>query len=771
MVLLLSVASTIILIQIESRQNTLKNESNKTESSYFEKQITNLVWGSIAIDVLVVTVLLSFIFFKNKRSGDTVLDEGVEDLDDILKFISDTELIGYWQSDNKGKTNISNNCYQLFGIDKDNNSFIFLSNQITILISQLEKKETGFSFTEFSYEHPINGDLALTGIAYRKSNTSKIFGMFFEGANKIEKRNLEKKSNELINWQKNIDIPFVIFKPIYNNEGEIIDFIYKKTNSLFYKLLEFQNNNLGLTKYSENQLLGEIDLILTEVKDINEKHSILINTYNPNIDKYFTLRFIFLDKLRIAVLIEDHTKVISHINTIEKNLDLYKTIFELIDFPTIIIDSEKLIIHHCNTAAVQLFQAKSKEALCEIDFELLSPIVQENDINSLDLIKSTIVNLKKNQINTYDNWKFVKTNGEQFIANLRFFIPENSSDKQICITINNISHFSKIKENYEKSQKWLQTIMDSVLSHIVVKDVYGKIIACNNAYKETFGNKSSVIIGKYNEEIYTEDEAIAIKEIDNEIIKLGFERTYEQQLYTNDNKKRIFLITKNPLKDENGKVYAIVAHGTDISVIKTLENKLYHAQLEATIANNAKSVFLANMSHEIRTPINAIIGYSELLKKRDYDEKTKDYINSIYSSGNSLLGLINHVLELSKIEAGKIEVNKEFTDMINVFNSMKDIFKLKAEQKGIELLFEIKNNPDIWFNIDLQKLKQVLTNLISNAIKFTKKGFVKVIFNYNLLPDNMSDVEIKVIDTGVGISDTDYKKLFKPFSPEFRTFL
>ena len=182
-------------------------------------------------------------------------------------------------------------------------------------------------------------------------------------------------------------------------------------------------------------------------------------------------------------------------------------------------------------------------------------------------------------------------------------------------------------------------------------------------------------------------------------------------------------------------------------------------------ANKAKSIFLANVSHEIRTPMNAVIGFSELLMNQIDDPIQKNYLESIKTSGSSLLHIINDILDLSKIEAGKMDVNPEPTSINNIFEDIKNIFSLKAHQKGINLIFETDDISGYLFNIDELRVSQILLNLIGNAIKFTNKGHVKICSNI-LLNDKKKKsctLNIHVEDTGIGITDDALYTIFESF--------
>jgi PAS domain S-box-containing protein len=212
-----------------------------------------------------------------------------------------------------------------------------------------------------------------------------------------------------------------------------------------------------------------------------------------------------------------------------------------------------------------------------------------------------------------------------------------------------------------------------------------------------------------------------------------------------------------------GEVTQFMGTLLDITAEREVQRRLEEAVHEAEEANKAKSIFLANMSHEIRTPLNSIIGFSELLNHTIKDDKKRSQIASIRNSGRSLLKIINDILDLSKIEADKMVVEREAINVFQVVTDVCSIFEPNIAEKNLQLTIESDIVDDMPLLLDETRLRQILFNLVGNAIKFTFRGGISVGIHHEEKEEKTVDLKISIGDTGMGISDDQLEAIFEPF--------
>ena len=328
-----------------------------------------------------------------------------------------------------------------------------------------------------------------------------------------------------------------------------------------------------------------------------------------------------------------------------------------------------------------------------------------------------------------------------------------------------VTRQKQAEQGLARERDLLKTIIDNVPDLIYVKDRAGRFVTANAALLRLLKLDSPAeLVGK-NDYDFSPPELACNYVADDQIVM----RTRESLLDREESHKAksgddIWLLTtKVPLVDEHGVVNGVVGIGHDITARKQAEREILNAKEVADRANRAKSDFLANMSHEIRTPMNAIIGMTELVLDTKLDDYQRKYLSMVEESGDALLGVINDVLDFSKIEAGKLELEERAFDLRESLGDAIGSFAPRAHEKHLELAFRVDPHVPRFVVGDAGRLRQVMNNLIGNAVKFTHAG--EVLVHVSDLPATQGEVrlEISVRDTGIGIPKEKHGAIFGEF--------
>lgn len=310
-------------------------------------------------------------------------------------------------------------------------------------------------------------------------------------------------------------------------------------------------------------------------------------------------------------------------------------------------------------------------------------------------------------------------------------------------------------------------ILNKIIDSVFIVDVEGNIKVFNTASERIFGYTSSEIMGTKAYKLFDEESQNLFKSYlelylnfgdAEEEGDIGFET--ELKGIKNDGKVFDLNLGMSKIEDENG-ARAIICIMSDITQKKKEHQNLIEAKEAAEQANIAKSDFLANMSHELRTPMNGIMGLSELILDTNLSEEQSEYAKIIYNSSENLLSILNDILDLSKIEAGMVELDENVVDLSSMIDELKELYNPAVKEKNLGAIkIDIDESLPNLVQADLNKISQIFRNLINNAIKFTEEGGIAIEAK---LEEQNNFIKFSVIDTGIGIAPERQKNIFEKF--------
>ncbi len=315
----------------------------------------------------------------------------------------------------------------------------------------------------------------------------------------------------------------------------------------------------------------------------------------------------------------------------------------------------------------------------------------------------------------------------------------------------------------------VRTAFDTLAEGLLVLDPQGRIVLANQAFGEVVGQRGDDLIGKPATSFHWTNQVEArfhSAETPWAASLADARVRHNVMMYLADagGKRRAFMVNCSPVPGAGGKPAGVLVSLDDVTELEEKEIELRLARDDAQAANRAKSDFLANMSHEIRTPMNAILGFTELLR-RGYQHSAQDarkYLDIIHGSGKHLLELINDILDLSKVEAGRLDVERIPCAAHGVVQEVVRFMNVRAQEKGVALRVEFAQALPATVLTDASRLRQIVTNLLGNALKFTSQGAVNVVMRMqSTQPD--AALMIDITDTGIGIAADKLEAIFEPF--------
>ena len=320
---------------------------------------------------------------------------------------------------------------------------------------------------------------------------------------------------------------------------------------------------------------------------------------------------------------------------------------------------------------------------------------------------------------------------------------------------------AKLDQRLRDQQFYVRSLIEFNIDAIMTTDPQGIVTDVNKQMEVLTGCTRDELIGAPFKNYYT-DPARAEAGIKRALAK-GKVTDYELTARSRDGTETVVSYNATTFYDRDRKLQGVYAAARDITERKRLDLTLQEKNIELIHATRKKSEFLATMSHEIRTPMNAVIGLAQLALETELNTQQHNYLSKILDSSRSLLGILNDVLDYSKIEAGKLQLEKREFDLESVFQNTIGLFSIGAEIKGIELAFDIAQDVPHRLIGDSLRMRQVLNNIVGNAIKFTEHGHVQVTARCLLLQKDEVHLEFSVRDTGIGMTEGQLSRLFHEF--------
>ncbi len=312
----------------------------------------------------------------------------------------------------------------------------------------------------------------------------------------------------------------------------------------------------------------------------------------------------------------------------------------------------------------------------------------------------------------------------------------------------------------------VEALLDTIPNAIFYKGADSRFLGCNVAYETIFGVQRAEFIGKTVLDL--DYLPLAVREAyqaeDLQVIAQGSRVARSEDLRFSDGLVHNTLYAVNGFRNPDGTPAGLIGIVVDVTELKTAEQAAIKASEAALAAADAKALFLANMSHEIRTPMNAILGLTQLVLQMELPDRQRGYLDKVNSAAQGLLVLINDILDFSKIEAGKMMCERAEFSMDKVIEGLTDVLSLRSRDKGLELLFDIDPAVPERLVGDAVRLGQVLTNLVSNAIKFTEQGDVTVDIQCLSHTPEHAVLRFSVHDTGVGMTPDEITRIFSAFT-------
>lgn len=323
-----------------------------------------------------------------------------------------------------------------------------------------------------------------------------------------------------------------------------------------------------------------------------------------------------------------------------------------------------------------------------------------------------------------------------------------------------------------KDQHSFHTVIDTLPGNVWWKDRNLVYLGCNKSVIKMLGLLSAKeFIGKNDHDLWPKNIADKLREADVHVLQTGATIQLEEVILQNDGSRAIMLTNKSPLRNDAGEIIGIVGTSTDITERKKMEEKLREAKEKADVANLAKTEFLENMRHDIRTPLSGIVGFAELIQVKSSNTEIAEFAGHLVKSSQSLMHYLNEILESILVTSGRVPQLEQKFDLRMKLQDVVDLLLAKADEKKLNLQFFCDENLPQYVVGDPKRLYRITLELLSNAIKFTEQGYVKLFLTLEQKREKSFILRLEVEDSGVGVPPEYQSKIFMRFKkmvPSYR---
>ncbi len=440
-------------------------------------------------------------------------------------------------------------------------------------------------------------------------------------------------------------------------------------------------------------------------------------------------------------------------------VSLARNLVHLIDDVVLALDRSGTRSSYLNSAAAKIFGVELGQL--REDPELWRQLLHPDDRKKLDEKLMRIADSGEFEM------EFRVCRRDQTIRWLaaRFQLLDADPDSTVCIAAvaKDITHRIEAERQLDEQIAIYHSLVESLPINVFRKDREGRLVFANRKYQESLGRPLEELLGKTDFDLFDPELAAKYQKDDQWVLQTGLPFHDIEYHPSGENDYLYVEVLKAPVVDARGRRIGIQGMFWDVTDRKRAELALKRAKELAEAASQAKSEFLANVSHEIRTPMNAIIGITDLLLQSNRSPQEAEYLEMIQQSGHSLLTLINDILDFSKIEAGKLTLQEQWFELRDRLGDTARTLAFRAHEKGLDLVLNVDAEVPWQVLGDPHRLRQIIVNLVGNAIKFTDAGEVIVDVDLIESDEDSALIRFSVSDTGIGIPKEKLESIFREF--------